>query len=74
MLDGGPDNVHGPDYGAGEYHMIGEFLQAIREERDPAIDVYRAVDMTLPGLLSQVSIERGGEPISVPDFRAGNWS
>lgn len=69
-----PDNVHGPDYGAGEYHMIGEFLQAIREERDPAIDVYRAVDMTLPGLLSQVSIERGGEPISVPNFRAGNWS
>ena len=54
--------------------MIGEFLQAIREKRDPAIDVYRAVDMTLPGLLSQVSIERGGEAISVPDFRAGSWS
>ena len=68
-----PDEVHGPDYGAAEYHMIGEFIQAIREKRDPAIDVYRAVDFTLPGLLSQTSISRGGEPVGVPEFRRGGW-
>jgi hypothetical protein len=35
----------------------------------PAIDVYAGLDMTLPGLISQESIRRGGAPLPVPDFR-----
>ena len=33
------------------------------------VDVYDALDMTVPGLVSEVSINSGGIPIPVPDFR-----
>ena len=68
-----PDGIHGPDYGAAEYYMIGDYIQAIRGNHDPTVDVYRALDFTLPGLASQASIELGGKPVQVPNFRAGNW-
>ncbi len=34
-----------------------------------AIDVYQALDMSLPGLLAYRSILKGGAPVAVPDFR-----
>jgi hypothetical protein len=33
------------------------------------IDVYRAMDYTVPGLVSEESIRNGGAPVPVPDFR-----
>ena len=53
--------------------MVRDILDAIREEKDPSIDVNRALDFTLPGLMSQASIKDGGRPIRIPDFRAGEW-
>ena len=35
--------------------------------------VYRALDFTLPGLMSEKSITLGGAPIKIPDFRSGEW-
>ncbi len=37
-----------------------------------AIDVYQAMDMSLPGLLAYRSILQGGVPLAVPDFRDPN--
>ena len=35
----------------------------------PPIDVYTSLEWTAAGLCSQLSIDNGGVPIRVPDFR-----
>lgn len=61
-------------HGGTDYFVARGIIDAIREDKQPLIDVYRALDYTLPGLMSQASIAQGGKPVKVPDFRAGFWS
>lgn len=55
-------------YSGGDSLMIEEFAQCILEDTRPPIDVVDALNMTAPGLLSEVSRERGGAPVEVPEF------
>jgi hypothetical protein len=57
-------------HGGGDFLEVLDFLAAAREGAAPEIDVYTALDFSLPGLVSQESILRDGEPLPVPDFRA----
>ena len=57
-----------------DYFVAREMVRAIREDRQPLVDIYKALDYTLPGLLSEQSISNGGAPVKVPDFRSGEWS
>ncbi len=45
-----------------------EFVQAIVEERKPAVDVYEAVAFTAPGIVAHKSALRGGESLQIPRF------
>ena len=56
-------------HGGGDYYVLREFIEAITNEREPLIDIHTAMDMTLPGLVSQKSIKNGGEWLPVPDSR-----
>lgn len=56
-------------HGGGDYFEILDFVDAIQGKRPPAIGIDDALDMTLPGLLSQQSIQRGGVWVDVPDSR-----
>lgn len=56
-----------------DFFIVKDIIDAIRNDVDPRIDVYRALDFTMPGLMSQKSIAVGGEPVKVPDFRSGAW-
>lgn len=56
-------------HGGGDFFIVREFLEAIREDKAPPIDIYRAMDYTVPGLISEQSIAQGGVPLPVPDFR-----
>ena len=49
--------------------MVREFLRAVLDGKRPPIDVYRAMDYTVPGLISEQSILQGGAPLPVPDLR-----
>lgn len=53
----------------GDYFEVRDFVDAIINDTDPPIDVYRALDFTVPGLISETSINQGGIPLPVPDFR-----
>ena len=53
----------------GDYFEVMDFVDAVQERALPAIDIHTAMDMTLPGLVSQESIRRGGEWLEVPDSR-----
>ena len=56
-------------YDGGDGLMIEDFARCIQEGTRPPIDVVDALNMTAPGLLSEVSRERGGAPVEVPEFR-----
>lgn len=57
-------------HGGGDYFIVHDWIAAIRRDAPPPIDVYRGLDFTLPGLISEQSIAQGGVPLPVPDPRA----
>jgi predicted dehydrogenase len=56
-------------HGGGDFFEVHAFIESIRNDTSLPIDVYTALDWTLPGLMSEHSIEAGGVPITVPDPR-----
>lgn len=64
-----PEEALKAGHSGGDYFQVRDFLDAIQEGREPAIDVYHALDFTVPGLVSEQSIAQGGIPLPVPDFR-----
>ncbi len=52
-------------------HLAHEFVRSIVENRPPAVDAYTSADWTAPGICANESSLRGGEPVTIPDFRAG---
>jgi predicted dehydrogenase len=70
-----PDRLAAPPeatvggHGTSEYWLLREFLAAVRGERESPIDVHRALDYTLPGVLAAASAAAGGAPQRVPDPR-----
>ena len=57
-------------HGGGDYFAVMDFVEAIQGREPAPIGIHEAMDMTLPGLVSQESIRRGGEWLDVPDSRA----
>ena len=56
-------------HGGGDFFEVQDFIRAVRGEAPSPIDIHAAMDMTLPGLVSQRSILRGGAWMDVPDSR-----
>ena len=67
-----PPEALASGHGGTDFFVVGDIVSAIREDREPNIDVNRALDFTLPGLMSQISIADGGRPVKAQDFRAGH--
>lgn len=61
--------AEGMGHGGADFYVIADFIGAIREGREPPIGIHEAMDMTLPGLVSQQSIQEGGRWLDVPDSR-----
>jgi predicted dehydrogenase len=59
-------------HGGGDYWEVQDFVSAVRGEKEPPIGIDLALDMTLPGLVSQQSIAQGSTWVAVPDSR--NWT
>jgi predicted dehydrogenase len=57
-------------HGGGDFHVVADFIAAIVQGVPPALDVHAAMDMTLPGLVSQQSILEAGRWLPVPDSRS----
>jgi predicted dehydrogenase len=56
-------------HGGGDLMEMAEFVEVVRGERAPTVGIHEAMDMTLPGLVSQQSIAQGGAWLPVPDSR-----
>ncbi|MCD6415792.1 MAG: GNAT family N-acetyltransferase [Planctomycetes bacterium] len=64
-----PEAARKAGHGGGDYYEVEDFLRAIRGEAPCPIGIHEAMDMTLPGLVSQESIRRYGIWLEVPDSR-----
>ncbi|MCX5662779.1 MAG: Gfo/Idh/MocA family oxidoreductase [Planctomycetota bacterium] len=56
-------------HGGGDLLELLDFVDAIEGTRPTPIGIHEAMDMTLPGLVSQQSIAVGGQWLPVPDSR-----
>ena len=64
-----PPGVQSGGHGVSEYYMVNDFVRCIIDDTKPAIDVYEGLDYTAPGICANLSAQRGGEQVEVPDFR-----
>ena len=49
------------------------FVESVKAGVNTPIDAYDTVTMMAIASLSEMSIEKGGAPISFPDFTRGKW-
>ena len=56
-------------HGGGDLFEMLDFLSAIRSGAPPRLGIHEAMDMTIPGLISQRSIAADGRWLPVPDSR-----
>ena len=63
-----PEEAKKGGHGTSEYYMIRDFVDAIDSNTQPRIDVTRAVDFTIPGILAHESAMQGGAWLDVPLF------
>jgi hypothetical protein len=45
-----------------------EFVSAILEDREPLVNVYEALAMTVPGVIAHQSALKDGESLEIPQF------
>ena len=56
-------------HGGGDFFTTYHFLEAIRTDKSPYLDVYRGVDMSIAGIQAWRSVLDDSAPYEVPDFR-----
>jgi len=61
---GMPVGGHGGSHG----HLSNEFITSILEDRQPLVNIYEALAMTVPGVVAHQSALKDGEMLKIPQF------
>ncbi len=61
--------IQGAGHGGSHPHMVQEFISAILEGRDSAIDAATAANWTAAGICAHKSALKDAERVKIPDFR-----
>ncbi|MBR6773054.1 MAG: hypothetical protein IKM16_00150, partial [Clostridia bacterium] len=64
-----PDEFKKASHGGADYYPIYHFIDAIKNDKTPLMDVYKAVECAAPAILASESAKKGGILLEVPDFR-----
>jgi len=59
---------HDSGHGGSSAFLCAEFINALIEDREPAVDIYESIAMTAPGVVAHQSALRGGKQLEVPSF------
>jgi predicted dehydrogenase len=59
---------HNSGHGDSHVFLTAEFINALVEDREPAVNVYEALAMTVPGIVAHDSSLKNGEQLKVPSF------
>jgi predicted dehydrogenase len=63
-----PPGVSGGGHGGSHGQLSNEFIAAILEDREPLVNVYEALAMTVPGIIAHQSALKDGETLKVPQY------
>ena len=55
--------------GHGGSHGMNEFITAILEDRQPLVDIYMALNLTVPGVVAHQSAIKDGELMKIPQYQ-----
>lgn len=61
-------------HGGMDYLVMSAFIESVKNETDPPIDVYDAAAWMSITVLSENSIACGSMPVAIPDFTNGKWT
>jgi predicted dehydrogenase len=67
------DQAAGSGHGGMDFFVARTFVETLRGENTPVIDVYDAVSMSVIVPLSEKSIKLDSASIKIPDFTRGKW-
>ena len=59
---------HGSGHDGSHAFLAAEFVNALIDDREPVIDVYESLAMTVPGIVAHESSLKNGEQLAVPSF------
>ena len=60
-------------HGGGDYFVLSDFVEMVRQDREPLINVYDSAAWSSVTPLSTESIRRGSVSVEIPDFTNGKW-
>ena len=63
----------GSGHGGMDFFIVRAFVEALKDDQSPVIDVYDAVSMSVIVPLSEKSIKSNSTSIQIPDFTRGKW-
>jgi predicted dehydrogenase len=63
-----PQMRHESGHGGSAVFISAEFINALVENREPTVNVYEALAMTVPGIVAHQSALKNGEQMKVPGF------
>ena len=67
------DQASGSGHGGMDFFIVHAFIEALKDNQPPAIDVYDAVSMSVIVPLSEKSIKLNSTSVKIPDFTRGKW-
>lgn len=63
-----PPGVPGGGHGGSHGPLMHEFITAILEDREPLVNIYEALAMTIPGIVAHESAMKDGERLKIPQY------
>ncbi len=67
------DRAAGSGHGGMDFFVVNAFIEAVKRDVEPPIDVYDAAAWSVIAPLSERSIAMGSAPVPFPDFTRGKW-
>jgi predicted dehydrogenase len=64
-----PPGVKAGGHGGSHGYLMNEFVAAILEDRRPLVDITRALNMTVSGIVAHQSALRDGELMKIPQYK-----
>ncbi len=63
----------GAGHGGMDFFVLHAFVESVKRQVPPPLDVYAAASWSVISALSERSIAKGSEPMEFPDFTRGRW-
>jgi len=64
-----PPSVAPGGHGGSHGHLMNEFVTAILEDRQPLVDIYTALNLTVAGVIAHQSAIKDGEFMKIPQYQ-----